>query len=212
MRLLLALTAACRLHSDHFDIKSAFVHENYGYTKPVLIKQLPKFDGTLRHPGKPAGVLMRNIYGTPSGGYYYLKGAEACLKAQGFNQSNDDPCLFAKFEGPDAFTILALTIDDFLIVATHKERIDDLFQALNAKYKEHVKRLDPPSQYLGWRIEHKADGAIKISQPSYISKALQTMRMADCNGRPCPWWKACGITGRTTQTPRFLNIRPSTRR
>lgn len=58
LRLLLALIAARWLYYEHFGIKSAFVHEDYAYRNPVLIKRPPKFDDTLRHPGETAGILM----------------------------------------------------------------------------------------------------------------------------------------------------------
>lgn len=59
VRPLLALLAAGRLHSDHFDTKYAFVQEHNSYTKPSQIEQLPKFDGTLLYPSKHVGVLMK---------------------------------------------------------------------------------------------------------------------------------------------------------
>lgn len=61
VRLILSLKAACRLYYDQFDIKSAFVHEDYGYRNIVLIKRIQKFDGTMRPTGKKAGIRMKNV-------------------------------------------------------------------------------------------------------------------------------------------------------
>ena len=67
-------------------ISSAFPHENYGFHQPVYIRQRPRFDGSFKHPFKGGG-LVKNIYGTPSGGYYYLTPATAYLRSIGFRQS-----------------------------------------------------------------------------------------------------------------------------
>lgn len=83
IRLLLAYAAASNLVLDQFDIVSAYTHEPYSHDKPVYIKQPKQFDGTLRHPDKN-GILRKNLYGTPSGGYYYLDGAITYLRTIGF--------------------------------------------------------------------------------------------------------------------------------
>ena len=71
IRLLLAIKAAHGRKAAHFDIKSAFTHEAYHYDADVYVKQHPRFDGTYRHEGK-GGKLLRNLYGSPSGRYYYF--------------------------------------------------------------------------------------------------------------------------------------------
>ena len=65
IRLLIALSAAHGLPLDQLDIKSAFVHEKYGFKKPVYLRQHLRFDGSMAHPGSKAGILIKNIYGTP---------------------------------------------------------------------------------------------------------------------------------------------------
>ena len=67
IRLLLAVKAAYGLPAAHLDIKSAFTHETYKYDADVYVKQHPRFDGTYKHGGK-GSKLIRNVYGSPSGG------------------------------------------------------------------------------------------------------------------------------------------------
>ena len=52
IRLLLAIKAAGRLKADHFDIKSAYIHEPFKHKKPVFVKQHPRFDGSFKYNGK----------------------------------------------------------------------------------------------------------------------------------------------------------------
>lgn len=75
IRLLLSLKAALNFQVDHFDISSAYLHEKCRYILPVYVKQHPRFNSTLKHPGR-GGILIKNLYGNPSGGYYYLTGGK----------------------------------------------------------------------------------------------------------------------------------------
>lgn len=78
VRLLLAIKAAANLPSEHFDIKTAFIHENYKHKNLVYVRQHARFDGSYSHPGK-GGQLIKNLYGTPSGGFYYLTATQNFL-------------------------------------------------------------------------------------------------------------------------------------
>lgn len=186
IRLIFALAASRSMHMDHFDIKSAFIQERYRHDKPIYVKQHPKFDGAFMQPGMKGGILVKNLYGSPSEGYYYLKGVEKWLLLIGFSQCPDNPCLFKLATATNWQIIVSLTSDDFLIAASDKPLIDWPYSALNFKYKQIVKRLGFPTQYLGWTVTRNLNGDIKISQPNYVQKALHVMRMADCNGRNTP--------------------------
>lgn len=54
---------------EHFDIKSAFLHEIYKHQKPVNIKEMPRADGIYKN-GNTIAVLELNLYGNPTGKYY----------------------------------------------------------------------------------------------------------------------------------------------
>ena len=61
VRLVLAIAASRNWSLEHMDISSAYLHERFPETKPVYIKQHPRFNGTFKHQGQ-AGLLIRNIY------------------------------------------------------------------------------------------------------------------------------------------------------
>lgn len=59
-RMLIAMHASQQLPLEHFDIKSAYLHEQYQHEKPIYVKQMSKFNGTFRHAG-PYGKLVGNL-------------------------------------------------------------------------------------------------------------------------------------------------------
>ena len=90
VRLLLAIAASQNWPLEHMDISSAYLHEKCPPGKPVYIKQLPRFDGNLKHPGK-AGLLTRTIYGTPQAARIYHNGLSKHLNSHGYKPTQADP-------------------------------------------------------------------------------------------------------------------------
>lgn len=58
---------------EHLDVRSAFLHEEYKYGKPVYIRETPRAGGTYKH-GETIGILRLNLYGSPSGTFFYIEG------------------------------------------------------------------------------------------------------------------------------------------
>lgn len=48
-RMLIALHATHKLPLEHFDIKSAYLHEKYQHDRPIYVKQMQRFDGSHKH-------------------------------------------------------------------------------------------------------------------------------------------------------------------
>ena len=184
VRILFCLAAAQGLSIEQFDIHSAFLHEPYTYDRPVYIRQYPRFDGSLKHPGT-LGILQGNLYGTPPAGHIYFSGLRSHLLQHGFKQSNADPCLFIRHHHELGTLLVSVTIDDFLAVAKHQRHIDILYKILSLKYQ--VKRKGIPKLFLNWKVTHSKQGDIHISQPHTISTILSKLRMLDCNPRLSPY-------------------------
>lgn len=183
VRLVISIAAALRLNLVQLDLKSAFVHEPYEFEKPVYVKQHPRFKGAMKHTGCSAGIMIKNVYGTTPGRYYYLRVVEEWLLHTGFLQSQDDPCPFFLPPSHTEYLILTLTIDDFLVAATSINLINWFHKALNSKYPNSVKNLGFPSTYLGWRIQKLTGDGINTSLPNCADTALKMLRMTDCNGK-----------------------------
>lgn len=174
IRLILAHAAAHRLPLEHFDISSAFLHEDFEHTNPVFIRQHPSFNGSYRHDAQ-VGQLRGNLYCNRQAGRILSDGARNFLASLGYTQLKSDLCTYTKITA-DTQAIIATTINDFLICATHTDLISDLYNKLKAKYT--IKRLGYPTKYLNWKICRNKYG-IHISQPHVIDSIISKTRMTD---------------------------------
>ena len=181
-RLLIAIHATTKYPLEHFDIKSAYLHEQYQHTKPIYVKQMPRFDGSQKHEGN-YGKLVGNLYGSPPAAYYYNYGLQTYLTLLGYTRSENDHCLYTKHTSTGS-TLISTTIDDFLVLATHQKLVDELYRQLLTKYK--IKRLGQPTRFLNSTITHTKNG-IHLSQPDAIEAILQQTNMHDCNATYSPY-------------------------
>lgn len=78
-RMVLAHNVAHQWNLEHLDVKIAFLHEKYKYVKPVYLKEEATADGFYKH-GNIVGILHLNLYGNPSGTFYYMEGLFDYLK------------------------------------------------------------------------------------------------------------------------------------
>ena len=183
IRAIMCLSATFNLKIEQFDISSAFLHEQYNHTTPVFIQQLPRFDGTYKHPCR-AGKLIGNLYGTPPASYIYFEALTKFLKTSGYKQANSDPCLF--FNNTRKGNIfVTVTIDDFFVAASTTALIDKFYSTLKSRYT--IRRLGEPKLFLNWRIERFLNGSIHISQPHTIRAILAKHKLQDCNPKPTPY-------------------------
>lgn len=183
IRSIIAFAAATGYPLQHFDITSAYLHENSSASTTVYVKQLPKFDGSYSHPST-FGILKKNLYGGKSAGYIYCQGLKSFLLQHGYCQSPHDPLLFFKLT-TNSFTLLGISGDDFLVTGSNISLISNLFNTLKTKYN--IRNLGFPKKYLGWTITRTADNALHVSQPDYITSVLTSMRMLECNPRKTPY-------------------------
>jgi len=93
----------------------------------------------------------------------------------------------------------AVTLDDFLVVASHPDQMEAFNSMLTSKYK--IKRLYKPSSYLNWNVQHYPDGSIHISQPQPIQALLDKYQMNDANIRSTPLPHKANFDLTTTPLP-----------
>ena len=182
VRLLLAIAASQNWPLEHMDISSAYLHEMFPQTKPVYIKQHPRFDGTLKHPGK-AGILMRNIYGTPQAARIYHNGLSKLLTSHGYKPTQADPCLYYK-QSEQGLILVAINMDELRSAASFQTLLDEIHAVLTAKYK--IKRLGFPEKYLKRHVKRLHNGAIHISQPTVARTILTKTGMLSSNAKRTP--------------------------
>eukprot|EP00178_Gracilaria_changii_P019099 TRINITY_DN55565_c0_g1_i1.p2 TRINITY_DN55565_c0_g1~~TRINITY_DN55565_c0_g1_i1.p2 ORF type:complete len:242 (-),score=20.73 TRINITY_DN55565_c0_g1_i1:923-1648(-) len=193
-RVVLSLAAQHRLHLEHFDIKGAYLHEQFENHKPVYIRQPPRFDGSFKHK-EPFGELIGNLYGTPSAAFLYSRGLYDHLTSHGYTPLKSDPNMFFQKSGP-AFIIIGITTDDFLAAASHSTLLGALSEILNAKYT--VKRLGQPTKYIGWNFDYSPRG-FRLHQNHLIDALASRLHLSNANPVTSPF--ADGIDPQNPQDP-----------
>lgn len=159
IRTIIAFAAASGYHLEHFDISSAYLHENASPCQCVYVEQPARFNGNLKHEGN-YGLLKKNLYGGKSAGFIYTSGVTSFLDSNCYIPSPHDPLVFTK-KTPDEFIIIGVSSDDFAVCSSSVKSIDNLFRTLQHKYN--IKRLGFPTKYLGWSTNRNQQGEIHIS-------------------------------------------------
>lgn len=80
---------------EHMDMKYAYIHTLFKYSKSVYVREFSRADGSYKH-GKTTGKLIRNIYGGKSGAYYFLEEVFGMLQANGFKTAAGEQCMLKK--------------------------------------------------------------------------------------------------------------------
>lgn len=182
-RLLFAIAAGHGWAIEHLDITNAYVHEPSSSPRPIFVRELPNWQGQYQY-GNATGLLMRNLWGGRSAGHNYIHALFAHLRKHKFIPSDMDTCLFTK-QDKVGTTAVAVTVDDFLVIADQPVLIDAFHDILALKYT--VKRMGMPTEFLGWTVTRRTDGAIKLSQPSLVQTTIENANMAAANGRCTPY-------------------------
>lgn len=129
---------------EHLDVKSAFLHAEYRYGKPVYLREMARADGTFRH-GKTVGILMLNLYGNHSETYYCIEGLLDYLRETRARLNEAKSCLIC-VDMPSGTIIAAMAIEDFLVTAQKPQAMEEFYAIMKKKYD--IKRLGRPERYL----------------------------------------------------------------
>lgn len=131
---------------EHIDVKRNFLNEEYAYYKPFFIREGARAYGTYRD-GKTIGIILRNLYGNPSGTYYYVQGLLNHSRAINAKLNEAEECL-VRVQMLSGAVIAAIPVDNFLVAEETPSGMDEFVCALRTKYE--IKRLGKPHRYLGW--------------------------------------------------------------
>lgn len=91
-------------------------------------------------------MLHLNLYGNPSGTYYYIEGILEFLRKIHPKLNEAESCLI-RVEMPPGTVIEAIAVDEFLVTAQTKAAMDEFYTKMQQKYD--IKRLVRPTRYLG---------------------------------------------------------------
>lgn len=168
LRILLAIAASKKWKTRQLDIKTAFL---YGVLNEDIYMELPEGYRQGDHVAK----LKRCIYGLKqSPREWFFRLAEYIIPC-GFVSSLFDPCVFVHHTGK---LIIAVYVDDIVIIGEQDELIDEIANHLKTEFK--VKDMGTLHWLLGIQIDY-SDVGITLSQNAYIDRILNRFAMHDCN-------------------------------
>lgn len=171
LRMILAIAAAEHMEMEQFDVKTAFLHGEL--KEEIFMKQPIGFeDGTSR-----VCRLRKSLYGLKQASRCWNEKFTKFLEKFNFRTSQADNCVFiAGRKGRKI--ILAIWVDDGLVVANRIEDINALVQFMQEKFEIKVKPLE---YFLGLEIHRMSNGTIHVNQAAYIRKILAKFGMSDAN-------------------------------
>jgi hypothetical protein len=143
------------------DIKGAYLKS--------VIKDPNKEKLFIRYPDGKIYKLLKYIYGLKQAGYEWQKNITAELLRLGYKQSNTDPLVFSRHTGK-RWIIMCIHVDDFYVVASHADLLQDLYGSLTQAYGSVSMKDGDLLSYLGMQVEVLPDGCIVLNQPGYAEQ------------------------------------------
>lgn len=115
--------------------------------------------------------LKKSIYGLKQSFTEFMKDI-------GFTQSTSDPCVFVRSR--QELEILAVYVDDLILITESKESMDEWKVTLKERYK--MKDMGELSYILGISVvQDKAKNCVFLHQKHYIETILQKYGMNNAN-------------------------------
>ncbi|KAE8297894.1 Copia protein Gag-int-pol protein Copia VLP protein Copia protease [Larimichthys crocea] len=174
IRTLLSFAVQNNLHVHQMDVVTAFLN---GHLEEEIYMEQP--DGYIK-PGQEHLVckLKKSIYGLKQSPRCWSKTFTESMKDIGFNQSTSDPCVFVRAR--QELEILAVYVDDLILITESLESMTELKVALKKKYK--MKDMGELSYILGISvIQDKTNNSVYLHQKHYIEAVLQKYGMDKAN-------------------------------
>jgi len=124
--------------------------------------------------------LKKALYGLKQAGRCWYQLLKKLLLDEGFNVSEDDPCLFIHHGVDVKLTLLCLHVDDLFGFTTERSYLNKVRQRLDDEFD--LQDLGEPSFILGIHIvQDKVTGAITLHQERYVREMLEKFNMSNCN-------------------------------
>jgi TfoX/Sxy family transcriptional regulator of competence genes len=176
-KVLFAIAAAHDLEVEQMDVKTAFL---YGEIKETVFVELPPgVDPSIDRKTKVC-KLRKGLYGLKQSPSIWYKTLSDFLKSLGFRSLLADYSVFIKGD-----IIIAVYVDDLLILGSKKNEIQKVKEALSSRFQ--MKDLGPCQYYLGMKVTRdRANRILRLGQRTYAEKILRDFGMADCKPAATP--------------------------
>lgn len=166
-KVLFAIAAAMDYEIEQMDVKTAFL---YGHVEDEVYVEQPT---GYEEDAQSVCFLEKALYGLRQSPRIWYDTLTEFLKSLGFEVLSSDLSVFTR-DG----IIIAIYVDDLLVVGPSKEDIDEIKRSLGSRFD--MSDLGPCHQYLGISVRRdRANRTIYLNQRSYIEKFLKDHDMWD---------------------------------
>ena len=167
IRLFLTLTLLSDWKTRQLDFVLAFPQAPVECDLYMEVPMGYKMKGN-RNPKDHALKLLKNLYGQKQAGRVWYEYLSDKLLANGFTQSNFDPCVFYHKD-----CVLLIYVDDTIVCGRTDQAIADVVTIMKSLFD--VDDQGDLADYLGVKIEHHKDGRISLTQPHLIDQILNDL-------------------------------------
>jgi hypothetical protein len=175
IRLLIAVAVNEGLKIHHVDICTAFLN---GTLEEEVYIEPPKGFRSKLNPGDVLR-LKKALYGLKQASRAWNKTFTSFLTQLNFKQLQTDNCIFINNS-----LIIAIYVDDTLIIGSDENKIQEFVYLLNSKFK--TKDLGPLVCILGLQIEYLNNDTVRIHQKNYIERIIKTFKLQDTKNTDIP--------------------------
>ena len=172
IRFLLAFAVQHDFLIHQMDVETAFL--NGKLNEEIYMQQL---EGYVK-PGEEHLVckLERSLYGLKQSSRCWNKTFRESVEKVGFTQASADPCVFIRKK--DMFTIIAIHVDDLMILAEDILEMQRLKDSLKVQFK--MKDMGELHYYVGVSIfQDKEREQVYLHQGQYVEKMLKKFGQTD---------------------------------
>ena len=162
IRTLIAYAVQNNMKIDQMDVVTAFLNgkleediymtQPEGYVKPGEEKKVCK--------------LKRSLYGLKQSPRCWNMAFKEHMKSNNFKPSTADPCIFVRKEKTGEVSIIAVYVDDLIVVAKTDKRMQEIKESLTSKFK--MKDLGRLHHCLGITVEYGQQWELFMVTPEAI--------------------------------------------
>lgn len=182
IRFLVTLSLKYNLTIYHLDVETAFLKSLL--KEEIYAKQPEPF--IVKNQESKVLKLNKAIYGLKQGSMAWHETFTSILFTIGLKQSAVDPCVYQyKNEKTKDWIIVAIYVDDQMVLTSSEKLKEDLVQKLSEKLK--IKELGLLRYFLNIKFEvQREQKYFKMTQENYIANIVENFRLQDCNIKKTP--------------------------
>ena len=167
LRIILAIASSKEYGIVTFDVKTAFLHGNLDEDIYMFLPQSYKNENDM------VCKLLKSLYGLRQASRQWNAKFTDILKKLNLREVTGERCVFV---GTDI--ILAIHVDDGIIVFKNKNKADNLLMQLQQEFKITIDKN--PTEFLGMEIiKNNSYECLEISQNKYTREVLEKFGMAE---------------------------------